>query len=43
MKVHQFVCVFLSLFGLEGGLWDLIVLVPDHFVSLYFINYGKLE
>ena len=36
MTVYQFVCVLLSLFGFEGGMWDLIVLVPDHCLSFDF-------
>ena len=23
-------------FGIEGGLWDVIVLIPDHYLSVYF-------
>ena len=23
-------------FGIEGGIWDLIVLIPDHCLSIYF-------
>ena len=30
-----FVCVLLSLFGFEGGMWDLIVLIPDHCLPIY--------
>ena len=30
-------CVRVSvLFGFEGRMWDLIILVPDHFLSVYF-------
>ena len=31
----NFVCVLLSLLVL-GGMWDVIVLVPDHCLSIYF-------
>ena len=30
--------VSISLFGFEDGIWDLIVLVPDHCHSIYFIG-----
>ena len=31
------VCVCSSfLFGFKGRMWDLIVLIPDHFLSIYF-------
>ena len=23
-------------FGIEGGMWDVIVLIPDHCLSIYF-------
>ena len=42
MKVYLCVCVcvcaraLLSRFGFEGGMWDFIVLVPDHCLSFYF-------
>ena len=38
MNVYQFVCVCVCFcpFGFEGGMWDLIALVPDHCISLYF-------
>ena len=32
---HLFVSVFFP-FGFESGVWDLIVLVPGHCLSLYF-------
>ena len=25
-------------FGIEGGMWDVIVLIPDHCLSIYFVN-----
>ena len=34
VNVNQFLCAFP--FGFEGGLWDLIVLVPDCCFSFYF-------
>ena len=37
VNVYQFVCVCASFpFGFEGGVWDLIVVVPDHCLSFYF-------
>ena len=24
-------------FGIEGGMWDVIVLIPDHCLSIYFL------
>ena len=28
-------------FRFEGGMWDLIVLIPDHCLSIYFAKYWK--
>ena len=36
--VGQILCVPSLLFGIEGGMWDVIVLIPDHCVSIYFGN-----
>ena len=36
------VCVCASFpFGYEGGMWDVIVLVPDHCLSVYFPSKTK--
>ena len=35
--------MFLSLFGSEAGMWDLIVLVPDHCLSFYFLLLPKFS
>ena len=35
MNVYQFLCASFP-FGFKGGMWDLIVLVPDHYLSLSF-------
>ena len=36
VNVYQFMCVLLS-HGSEGGVWDLIVFVPDHsLLPVYF-------
>ena len=35
------VCVFLFLLVLhEGGMWDLIALIPDHCLSIHFTTFG---
>ena len=32
-------CVFVSFpFGFEGETWNLIVIIPDHCLSLYLLN-----
>ena len=33
---RRFVYLVVSLFGFGGGMWDLIVSVPDHCFSFYF-------
>ena len=43
-----FVCVCVcacasSPFGFEGGMWDLIVLIPDYCLSFYFIYFVKRQ
>ena len=35
VNVYEFVCAAFP-FGVEGGMWDLIVLLPDHYLSIYF-------
>ena len=35
-RLSNFVCVLLSLFGIEGGMWDVFVLIPDHCLAVYF-------
>ena len=32
VNVYQFLCVNF----LRGGMWDVIVLIPDHCLSIYF-------
>ena len=39
----NFVCVLLSLFGIEDGVWDVNVLIPDHCLSIYFIHFPGLQ
>ena len=35
------ICVYVSFpFGIEGGIWDLIVLVPDHCLSFTLHGYS---
>ena len=37
MNICRFVCVCASFpFCFEGGMWDLIVVFPDHCLSIYF-------
>ena len=36
LNCRQFMYLVISLFGFEGGIWDLIVSVPDHYLSFYF-------
>ena len=38
MNVYQFVCVLLSFVVIEGGMWDLIVLIPDYCLSIYIVK-----
>ena len=33
----QFIYLVISLFGFEGMMWDLILSVPDHCLSFYFL------
>ena len=40
VNVYQFVLVSFP-FGFEGGMWDLIELVPDHCLSFYFTLYNQ--
>ena len=28
-------------FGIEGGMWDVIELIPDHRLSIYFKRMGQ--
>ena len=36
------VCVCPSFpFGIEGRLWDVIVIIPDHCLSIYFIGQAR--
>ena len=35
VNVYQFLCVSFFSFGFEGGMWDLIVLISDHCLSIY--------
>ena len=36
-RLSIFVCLSFP-FGFEGGMWDLIILIPDHCLSIYFIE-----
>ena len=37
VNCRQFMYLIISLFGFEGRMWDLIVSVPDHCLSFYFV------
>ena len=42
--VGQILCVCPSFpFGIEGGMWGVIVLIPDHCLSIYFEHSGKVH
>ena len=41
VNVYQIVCPF-SPFGIERRIWDVIVLIPDHCLSIYF-GFEKLD
>ena len=34
--VCQILCVSFFSFGIEDRMWDVIVLIPDHCLSIYF-------
>ena len=34
----QFMYLVISLFGFEGRMWDLIISVPEHCLSFYFLQ-----
>ena len=36
-RLSNFVCVLLSRFCIEGRMWNVIVLIPDHCLSVYFL------
>ena len=36
VSVYLFVCVFHSAFDFEDEMWDLILSVPDYWLSVYF-------
>ena len=37
--VGQILCVSSFPFRIEGGMWDVIVLIPDHCLSIYYDLY----
>ena len=43
MNVDKFLSVASFPFGFESGMWDLIVLVPDHYLSIYFFVHFSLD
>ena len=41
-NVYQSVCVLLTPFAFKDGMWDLIILIPDHCIfSIYFQNFNQ--
>ena len=39
LTFYLFVCVCASFsFGFECAMWDLVVLIPDHCLSIYFVH-----
>ena len=40
MGVGQLLCVFP--FGIEGGIWDVNVLIPDHCFSIYYFYIRRI-
>ena len=38
VNCRQFMYLVISLFGFEGRIWDLIVSVPDHCLSFYYVS-----
>ena len=42
VNCRQFMYLVTSLFGFEGRIWDLIVSVPDHYLSFYFLYTNML-
>ena len=42
VNCRRFVCLVVFPFGFGGGVWDLIVSVPDHCLSFYFSTVGFL-
>ena len=38
------VCAFASFpYGFEGGIWDLIIFIPDHRLSFYFVSFNFIS
>ena len=40
VNCRPFMYLVISLFGFEGRIWDLIVSVPDHCLSFYFVLFN---
>ena len=41
VSCRRFVCLVISLFGIEGRIWDLIVSVPDRCLPFYYNRCGR--
>ena len=35
-RLSNFVCILSVPFGIQGGTWDVIVLIPGHYLSIYY-------
>ena len=42
VSCRRFVCLVISLFGFEGRICDMIVSVPDHCLSFYFVCLAEM-
>ena len=42
-RLSNFVCVLLSLLVLGGRMWVVIVLIPDHCLSIYFVHFTAMS
>ena len=44
VNVYKILCVCPSFpFGIKDGMWDVIVLIPDHCLSIYVGGSGRIE
>ena len=41
VSVCQILCVSSFPFGIKGRMWVVIVLIPDHCLSVYFTSYAN--
>ena len=43
VNVYQFVCLLFFTYGFEGGMWDLIIFIPDHRLFFYFDSFNFIS